>query len=545
MTRPSNETDRVLSLPRHAPFPVEEAIAWCDANVYATPGAMRVRPVQALALYTLHKTGGLVAPIGVGHGKSLIMYLAPIATGARNAVFMMPPALVPNFEREVAKYKAAGFRDVQYHIVPYSTLSRPDATELLDKLQPDLIVADEAHNLRNRTAARTLRFLRYMRSRQQTVFVPLSGTFFDRSLMDAAHLFGLGLREGSPLPAFGPHLDMWSRVLDPAGEPTETDIKYFEYIAKRLGYPDDFRLAVHRRVIETQGVVSTDTASLPGVELRLRAVGPRRIPAVCYEASARIAAERTSPDGSVAYDSPGHLGAARKAAMNGYWLAWDWPSGQRDEDWVQAKRDWSRLCLRELEQRSAAGYDSPALVFERALATRDVHSQLYAAAYAWAHEMHKPEPPRRAVWLDKYLVDWVVAYARAATSPVIIWYSSDAMEQALREAGFEVFGKGTDLHGPARTLAASIRVHGEGRNLQDWHHALVVEPPQSPQRWEQLLGRMHRPGQTAPYVQYDICTHVQSMDDVFEGARFLQEVQGQPQKLLEATWVPEGPEHAV
>jgi superfamily II DNA or RNA helicase len=120
------------------------------------------------------------------------------------------------------------------------------------------------------------------------------------------------------------------------------------------------------------------------------------------------------------------------------------------------------------------------------------------------------------------------------------------MEQGLREAGFDVYGKGTDLHGPARTVAASYRVHGEGRNLQEWSHALVLEPPQSPQRWEQLLGRMHRPGQNAPYVQYDICTHVQGMEQALEGARFLQEVQGQPQKLLEATWITtlEAPERA-
>jgi len=225
---------------------------------------------------------------------------------------------------------------------------------------------------------------------------------------------------------------------------------------------------------------------------------------------------------------------AIRHAMCGFWLRWDWAAvGGRDEAWLEAKRQWAHVCRSELERASAPGYDSPSLVLEAVLRRADVRSPVYAAAYAWFQVMDRPEPPREAVWVDKFLVDWALAQPGAP----ILWYQSDAMEQALRDAGVETFGSNTFLQGPRRRVAASIRVHGTGTQLQPWDTAIVLEPPMGAAAWEQLLGRMHRPGQTAPAVTFKVCTHAVSLDTPTVRAEFQCELKGQQQKLLDAIWL--------
>ena len=86
---------------------------------------------------------------------------------------------------------------------------------MLDRLQPELIIADECHSLKDGGAARTKRFLRYMRAHPTTIFLGLSGTVASKSLKDFWHLIKLALREKSPLPIRWPVLDKWAAALDP------------------------------------------------------------------------------------------------------------------------------------------------------------------------------------------------------------------------------------------------------------------------------------------------------------------------------------------
>ena len=530
VTAPDNESERVLRLPRRDPDANDAAaVAWCAEQ---WPGVtMPPRLVQARALYELHIYRRLVGLIGVGHGKTLIMYLASLVLGAKNAVFMLPPALVKTFEREVAKYQAAGYPVVNYTIVPYSALSQTDASLLLRDIGPDLIVADEAQNLRNRDAGRTRRFVDYMRTAQDTMFVPMTGTFMEGSITDAAHLFGLALREQSPLPAFGAHLTLWSECLDAAGEPVDTSRQYFDTVAMRMLPGASYRAAVHHWLRSTPGVIITTAGAVADLPLHMRAVR-LRVPAACRALVKDISENKQSPDGSVVYESPAHVAMAIRHAMCGFWLRWAWPDGVRDEEWLQARRDWAAACRYELEHNCAPGYDTPACVLEATLRRADVRSGLYAAAYAWWQVADRPEPPREAVWVD----DFMIRYAVGQPAGTLVWYQSDAVGRALAAAGLEVFGQGTDLRPPARTVAASIRVHGTGTQLQAWSRAVVLEPPAGGAAWEQLIGRMHRPGQAADRVWIDVCTHAVGLDTPTMRAEFQQELKGQPQKLLEALW---------
>ena len=49
------------------------------------------------------------------------------------------------------------------------------SAQKLDYIQPDLIIADECHLLKNHKAGRTRRVTRYMREHPETKFVGVSG----------------------------------------------------------------------------------------------------------------------------------------------------------------------------------------------------------------------------------------------------------------------------------------------------------------------------------------------------------------------------------
>tara|TARA_Y100001973_G_scaffold100394_1_gene161425 strand:- start:907 stop:1311 length:405 start_codon:yes stop_codon:yes gene_type:complete len=124
--------------------------------------------------------------------------------------------------------------------------------------------------------------------------------------------------------------------------------------------------------------------------------------------------------------------------------------------------------------------------------------------------------------------------------PVLIWYQSDAIATELAARGLDTFGSGTDLESiKPRTVAASIAVHGTGSNLQQWSRAIVIEPPSSGDAWEQLLGRLHRPGQTADDVVFYVYQHTDAfsgaMRSAVERSGFIEATTGNPQKLLYAT----------
>ena len=82
-----------------------------------------------------------------------------------------------------------------------------------------------------------------------------------------------------------------------------------------------------------------------------------------------------------------------------------------------------------------------------------------------------------------------------------------AFGRAVAEAGdFPFYGAGDVAaagilqENGKRTVVASIKAHGTGRNLQAFCRNLVANPPSDGATWEQLLGRTHRQGQEADEV---------------------------------------------
>ena len=292
----------------------------------------------------------------------------------------------------------------------------------------------------------------------------------------------------------------------------------------------------------------------------------------------------------------------------GFFYRWDWSCGGRrsaskdeyDVEWTARRSEWARA-VRDALKHSHAGYDSEFLV--KVNAAKGKGGDQIVEAYKKWHELrpeddtidgvcksgaHEGErrwcdrnpPPIQAVWLSEFLLDdvdkWVRAEHKAgaaarkaaasggttgdvdtARGRAILWYSSKAMEQALKARGYRTYGAGTPSPPDHEDIVAcSILVHGKGKNLQGeadrgpggtptrgWSRNVIIEPPSSGQTWEQLIGRTHRQGQRADEVVAVIYQHtsklVESLLTATSQAKYIQQTQGVQQKLLYGTWTNE------
>jgi hypothetical protein len=86
--------------------------------------------------------------------------------------------------------------------------------------------------------------------------------------------------------------------------------------------------------------------------------------------------------------------------------------------------------------------------------------------------------------------------------------------------------------------AASVRAHGVGKNLQQWSEALIMGFPSSNKTLEQLIGRLHRPGQDADVVTFNFYAHsLENLDAVqkcLSDAEFVKDTTGADQRILNA-----------
>jgi len=308
------------------------------------------------------------------------------------------------------------------------------------------------------------------------------------------------------------------------------------------------RAGYGRRLRTTPGItISKGSICRAGLRIRLWRPTP---PAAITEALHRLTGGWVLPDGTELVDALEIHRHARTLAR-GYFNRWRWPdcdlcrgTGENqpprgpeltcfdcegrgrtiDHEWLEARRGWNAAVRNALEYGAREGFDSPALV-ERACRDGRAGGALMAAYARWQTVAHHPEPPTEIVWLDGARA-WLTAAIRtwlhhvaphehegddtgdtAAGPPPprgLLWYETRGVESVLYGLGLDVRGAGSDQPRSGSCPALSRRVHGEGANLQAWWANLVLEPMSSGQINEQLIGRTHRPGQTAPLVRIDV-----------------------------------------
>src|SRR5678816_4636049 len=102
---------------------------------------MTLRPIQALALVEAAETGGLFAPIRVGGGKTLLSLLLPVVLGAERPLLLLPAKLIEKTRRAMHALQQHWRIARHTRLVSYELLGRAQAAELLDRFEPDLIIA--------------------------------------------------------------------------------------------------------------------------------------------------------------------------------------------------------------------------------------------------------------------------------------------------------------------------------------------------------------------------------------------------------------------
>jgi hypothetical protein len=493
-------------------------------------GTMRLRPLQALALEVLHDCRGLLGSLPVGSGKTLITLLAAMIVGADNPLLIVPAHLREKTDRD--------FEELQKHwavavpaIVTYQWLARASQSEWLDEFLPDFVCGDEAHRLR-RSGSCTRRVFRYLRENPEVPFCALSGTLMGRSLLDFHKLSALTLGpENMPLPKEEPEAKLWARAVD-----EKVDIRAKPGALGMFLEPDEkpslenIRKAVGRRVFQTPGVIAAFEDDVTASITIRKLSWP--IPSECRDHAKLLLEESQAPNGDEC--TPADVYRHLRSLSLGFFYEWD-PAPSHD--WLDARRHWKRFA-REILQAENPLYDSEFQVANAAKQGLLDPSQWHA----WDQVRHTYAGESVAVWLSDDTIDRVVEHV--GDSETIVWVEQIAVGDYLSERtgwpyyhklGKDRDGNFIDEHGEG-PMIASIASNSEGRNLQRWSRALVLTPPASGKIWEQMLGRMHRHGQTADEVHIDvILAHTrirQQFRQAVRDAELIRDMTGQPQKML-------------
>lgn len=523
-----------------------------------------LRLAQAWALYEIGLKDGLLGPIGVGHGKTMLDLLSPLAFSAcRTAVLLVPPGLVTQLIADydlisnhfhmpsIVVHAAKPFANrvpgaPVLHVYPYSRLSNAGATVFLEKLEPDVVIADEVHNLRHADAVRTARVLRFFAGHPDCRFSGWSGSMTDSSVRDYAHISALALRDGSPLPLDREVVEDWARALDPEENPAPP--------GALLGMcePGEHVYAgFHRRLVGTLGVVATSEPSVEcALEIDERKAPP--VPADVASALGDLRADWTRPDGEILVDALSVNRCALELAC-GLYYRWRFPrkeSRRVIEEWFEARKEWKSELRYKLQQRKPH-LDSPQLCYN-------------AAGRAWRHPDH-PENPELPLWCATTWPRWRAAKDTVKPAPEAVrlddFLARDAADWALSNRGIvwymrSAFGawvaelSGLPMHGGGpnagalikkergdRSIIASIKSHGTGRDgLQFiFRDQLVANPSSSNSEWEQLLGRTHRAGQRATSVHASFYRHTTEMakhvNTALRRAYYVGTTMGQDQRI--------------
>ncbi len=541
--RATTEFRRVEALPRRA---LDFSTVQDVTDLFRRPdGTMRLRPIQSAALLEAAMMNGGLFPIGVGMGKSLITLLLPTALDSKNTVLLVPPQLKKQLAREIETVYGKHFKlplDV-LTIIAYSELSSAKTADILDQIKPDLIIADECHLLKNRTAARTKRFMRFCKENPGTRFVGLSGTITTRSLNDFGHLLELALQKCSPMPRGYREVQEWAGAIDVKPEiPTKPGA-----LLKFCAEGENVRQGFRRRFIESQGVVasSEDEVGSSLVITRLKLALPPKVQTLYNEVK-----KSWSIDGEE-FSEAIRRAAVLKQIACGFYYRWAWP-GEKDWEWLTARSNWNKAVREKLKQ-SRAGLDSPMLLAnaaERSLTNKgngprwDQGAQVWAE---WKEVKDRPEPPTETIWVDEFMLRDLEKRARglAKDAPTIVWAEHVALgERLAEETGWPFFGEGSDSS-PSRDpiIVATIATQGTGKNLQHhFVHNLFSSLPPNGSIFQQTVGRTHRTGQLADTVTVAWYGHTdettQTMEALRADAIYQQELTG-PQKVLYAAHINE------
>lgn len=603
---PSDDLDRVVALPRREPLDLKSELAQAYVEYEMAKYSLhnencecgkidkriakgkrkcikRLKPEQAWMLYEMRLARGLIAQAGVGIGKTLVSILAPLALELKEnqvAVLLIPVSLVKQIQLDyqliaqhfrvpamtvhMAGNQSKSFRAEgvpTLHVVPYSLISQTENSDKFEQLQPAAIIADECDALKDRTAGRTIRFLRYFSGNSRmtkeqriarlngTRFCGWTGSLTDSSITEYQHLALLALRAGSPLPMSKKTTAEWAGCLDAVPNPAP------EGELRRLCEDNETaREGFRRRQRETLGfiIIGAGRVKVAGseklVELTIQERKPPPVPKKVMDAlkmvrkGVRPDTMVGSPKDEILVDKLQIAKCAVEVAC-GMFYRWKFPPirgvPQKREHilkWYEARKEWNS----ELRERILRGdeFMDTAKSCENAAARawgdlpQDVNRPIWRASTwpAWRDIKNTVVWEEEACWLDDWLARDAVAWGRENIG--IIWYLNSEFAKKVWELSGPP-GQRYPLHAGGakaeerimaelgdRTIIASLKSHGRGRNGLQYcfNKQLITQTLASGANYEQLFGRMERDGQTQEVVETFIYLHTEELKRSFRQA---------------------------
>lgn len=510
-----SEAHRIAALPDSS-ISIDEGIIAQINEQLSTPlnraeQRFTLKPLQVLSLLHASAAGGLLGALGCGVGKTLLSAVLPTFLRAERPLLLVPAALVEKTRAEFAEWS------VYYEIRPikvisYERISRDSGLNELTSYAPDLLICDEAHYLKDLSSARTLRIGGYLERNQSVRAIFLSGTLLNRSIGNVAHLGDWALAESSPFPRELRTVAEWDNIL--YGETNEFALQRFSPLLSAAGLTDPAK-ALYEKLRRVSGVVLTHGDTVES-SLQINKVFlqiPRELQEQikkCLEEG--VLAGFEGVEDLDALSASGHLWEstddfilrALSQMYSGFLYYWAWPNNVRDEEWLSARRNWSRTARRILEMQ-LPHFDTLGLIennFEQL--PREVARAAESAYHQWfSTEMYKKDPPpKKEVWVSDYLIESVGKLLSKIKEPTLIWVNFTALAERMSSIlKIAYVGGGEEI--PAyegQHLILSLKSHATGKNLQAWHNNIVAAPISDPAMWEQLLARTHRMGQRADTV---------------------------------------------
>jgi len=526
----TTEPIRMANLPRYNAGEIDLTDEFKTAD-----GTWALRPAQSLALHHAREAKGLIGLIGCGHGKTLISFLLPTAMASKRPLLLLPAALIEKTKSEVRDYEPH-FRVTLPKIISYERLSRPSGIDELNSYAPDLIICDESHKIKSIDSTRTRRLAKYLFNTPSCRLCVMSGTLYNKTVADFAHLADWVLEENSPVPRNPRDVAALDDLLTGEGD----KYQYAAYTKFLRGRKP--REALLDRLSTTKGVVITDTETVQA-SLRLQTkkldMPDELIEAInkCFEDGVVSAlGEKIDPamltqcDHLWEDDDAFALRALGQLCMGLLYL-WDW-QGERDDDWLNARRGWRRAVRNLLEWQEE--FDSPALI-ETNFDAVDGSEEFEEEYHAWQMVKHRKEPDKLQEWVSDYMIQAVKDLVEDGT---IIWVGLSAVGHKLAaELGVTYWEGGTHPTMDGKTCIMSIKSHGTGLNLQKWSKNIVLHPIADPSTWEQLIARTHRNGQLADEVTVTVFTHSifgSSLSKAVKQSKVIQDSTSQPMRLAYA-----------
>lgn len=546
----SPEFQRIIEIPKRRY--TEEETAYIVAQLteaLRTPlGQMILRAAQAIALLEIGMYRGLLGPIRVGGGKTLISLLAAYVLGAVRPLLVLPAnAIDPTRERQ--RLLSEHWRIPYWlHFVSYESLGRPSHATFLEDLNPDCIIGDEIHMGANPKAGVTRRLKRFIRGDKSTGLgghdipvIALSGTLTKRSLKNYTHLSDWALGPLSPLPRTWADTEQWADVIDERKDDYRASKKErfkagaLVYFSNGIEDRTSIREGFATHLLSSPGVVGTfDPGPTCSLEVhRVTVPAPLGIRQAFWDLRKHWA----TPDGWPLMGGLEKNKAARQMALGFYYR----PKKRPPEDWLNARRAWHQF-VRHTIQYNHMGIDTEATV---ALAC--VHGKLDDTVYkAWKALKPTFKLEQEAVWIDGYVIEAAAAWLAEAQG--IVFCEHIEFAEILSDlTGIPYFGEHAtnkqcghlEQYGGKPAIASLQSCH-KIWNLQAWNRGLIAGLPGSGQWWEQLLGRFHRDGQEADLVQFDCLIqcleHCNAKDQARKDADYIEQTQIQVQKINLADW---------